>query len=191
MARGKLVRHKDELMVAISNDKQIQEQLTDMVFDDFGGRKQRNTNPQKTLIAYSEKLKKIIQKKLDHSGLQFDHALFEPDLIYDSKRKCVVINFAWTAYQPNLFKDHISFVPVLLNYGWEVKQDIPAAHARQKTNRIGMPTFAYYQGSYFITDAIHEFNQKYGDKNLYAHFLLGDTNITMYTGSGKLPYIKS
>ena len=180
---GGLCKNDDELIVALMSDKSLQNSLRDMILEESNFQQQRKSNPVKTLATYSARLKKSIEKKLRHSGIEFDGPLFADD-VYDANRKCMVLNFSDNTFRPNLFDTHISFLPVLYNYGWEV------GNKRYPYNPSSNPTYNYYAGNYFITEAINEFNKKYGDKKLYANFMMGDMNLTLYDGNGKLPYIK-
>lgn len=182
---GGLLSNDDEVFIAIKSDTELQDKLRAMIFEDMGFKQQRNTNPKKTLIAYAKKLAKEVEKKLKISGVEFEGSLFSEQIEYDERKKCVVLNFSDDTFQKNIFQTHVSFVPVLYNYGWEV-----GGKKYHYSNSNGMPSFRYYAGSYFITEAIKEFNNSHKDKNLYADFMLGDMNLTLYEGNSKLPYIK-
>ena len=187
MAKPKKIRNDSDLFVALSSDKELQDELRAMLMEDLGLGRKRNTNANKTLQLYAQRLKNMIEKHLRASGVNFNHPLFdEAEPVYNEKRKCVEIKFSSDAFRPNVSNKYKSFVPVLLNYGWENENFVATGSMVAAGNM--RPTFMYYAGSYFITDAIQEFNEKYKDKKIYANFLLGNMNLTLYTGEGKLPY---
>lgn len=187
MAKANKIRNDSDLFVALSSDKELHNDIRDMLMEDLGLGRKRNTNARKTLQLYAQRLKNMIEKNLRASGVNFNHPLFdnaEPE--YNEKRKCIEIKFSSEAFRPNISRQYKSFVPVLLNYGWENENFVATGSMISAGNMH--PTFMYYAGSYFITDAVQEFNEKYKDKKIYAHFLLGNMNLTLYTGDGKLPY---
>lgn len=149
----------------------------------------------KTLKKYWDELKDMIVSNLDGTPGKKLGEIFESDIKKLDWNKAQ-INFSENAFRSNMFAEgmpghHISFVPILLNYGWDVQKDIGVGY-RQKyySSDRSLMTYQYYAGSYFITKAINEFNEKYKSINVRADFWLGDTNITLYDGSGKLPYIR-
>lgn len=176
------IKNDDQLFMAITSDKELQDELDTLINE---GRVRRNSNPQITLNDYCKKLVKAVNNKLQSAGIT-NEDFFEDVFIYDHASRTMQINFSSSAYAVNKFKTHVSFLPVLYNYGWEVKQKKSAAMRKNPA----LMSFAYYAGCYFITEAIEEFNAKYANKNLYAKFLYGDTNLTLYMGNGKLPYIQ-
>lgn len=57
------------------------------------------------------------------------------------------------AYHKNLFGDHMSYVPLLINSGW---------HSKKLEDRIGgkeIPHFTRYEGYHFIEKAVRMFNR--------------------------------
>lgn len=56
------------------------------------------------------------------------------------------------AYHINIFEDHMSYVPLLINSGW---------HSRKLENAIGhaVPRFTSYEGYHFVEKAIKMFNK--------------------------------
>lgn len=55
------------------------------------------------------------------------------------------------AYHKNLFGDHNSFVPLLINSGW---------HSQKLEDRIGVvPRFTRYEGYHFVEKAVEMFNR--------------------------------
>lgn len=176
------IKNDDQLFMAITSDNDLQNELDSLINE---GKSRRNSNPQKTLNYYCKLLVKDLNRKLLIAGITADD-FFEDIFVYDNKSRTMQINFSSEAYAVNKYKTHVSFLPVLYNYGWEVKRKKTAAVRKNP----GLMSFEYYAGSYFITEAIEEFNAKYANKNVYAKFLYGDTNLTLYMGNGKLPYIQ-
>lgn len=189
------IKNDDQLFMAITSDKDLQNQLDSLINE---GKVRRNSNPQKTLDDYCKRLVNLLNKKLRMAGIT-NKDFFEDKFVYDDKSRTMQINFSSAAYSENdtdkhygayainKYKTHVSFLPVLYNYGWEVKRKKTAAVRKNPA----LMSFEYYAGSYFITEAIEEFNAQYANKNVYAKFLYGDTNLTLYMGNGKLPYIQS
>jgi hypothetical protein len=55
------------------------------------------------------------------------------------------------AYHKNLFGDHMSYVPLLINNGW---------HSKKLEDRIGeVPRFTRYEGYHFLERAVQMFNR--------------------------------
>lgn len=89
------------------------------------------------------------------------------------------ITFKSDAYQINAVKSspHMSFIPVLLNYGWNVGgSDNPRARSY----------FEYFEGTGFITDAIDAFNAKYGSQGITAEFIFNGQNVESMSN---VPYL--
>jgi hypothetical protein len=149
----------------------------------------------KTLENRSAELKAMILKNLEGTPGAKLGDIFENEIEKLDWNK-VQINFSDNAFRGNMFKEgtpgyHVSFVPILLNYGWDVGKDIGVGyHQKFAKADPSIMTYQYYAGCYFITKAIAEFNEKYKKLNIKAEFFLGDKNITLYDGNGKLPYIR-
>lgn len=84
------------------------------------------------------------------------------------------IEFNERAFHPN-FKNKNSFVPVLVNYGWDW------GGARPHLPR----SYQYYAGSGYITKAIEEFNKKYAKKGISAQLVIDGIPVEDW---GSIPY---
>lgn len=109
--------------------------------------------------------------------------LFE-GIEFDSENRQVLIKFANTAWASNIVKNdpHQSFVPVLLNYGWQLS----GANKSPATSNM----FWRYQGNNFISDAIERFNLKCANDNIriQAKFLINGINAETIYSNGSIPY---
>ena len=75
------------------------------------------------------------------------------------------------AYHRNLFDDHDSFVPLLVNFGW---------HSKGLESAIGkaVPRLTYYEGFHMVERAIMQFNQQ----NPFGMRISPDDVIAIYNG---------
>ena len=75
------------------------------------------------------------------------------------------------AYHRNLFDDHDSFVPLLVNFGW---------HSKGLEAMIGksVPRLTYYDGFHMVERAIIQFNQQ----NPFGVHISPDDVIAVYNG---------
>lgn len=90
----------------------------------------------------------------------------------------------------NFFKDHQSFVPHLLDRGWEVTKlgHIKNSSKPRVTDKFGNPiTFRSYSGSHFLERAVDEFNTKYAGTEFKASILVDGIPLNDY--AGKIPYM--
>lgn len=117
---------------------------------------------------YAADLQRIINKYLDEYYNSYNPVVHERtrqlykmlgNVEVDNENNSIIIHFNQNAWQINAVKSdpHDSFVPRLLNSGWEVK----------KSNKGGS-RFLYFEGSFFIDNAIEEFNIKYAKLGVYA-----------------------
>lgn len=83
-------------------------------------------------------------------------------LQYDSGE--VTFGFGPSAMQENAVRSnpHMSFVPHLLNSGWRLRG---AKNYRGRGNR-----FMYFEGSFFIDNAIEEFNTRHQSEGIVAFY---------------------
>lgn len=90
----------------------------------------------------------------------FDDATY----LYDSNG--VTIGFGSQAMQINAVKSdpHYSFVPELLNTGWSL------SGVKTSRNKSSVNRFVYFQGSFFINNAIEEFNAKHRRDGVHAEY---------------------
>lgn len=77
----------------------------------------------------------------------------------------ITFGFSSSAMQKNAVKSdpHMSFVPHLLNYGWRVKG------AKDKYAGNGN-RFLRFEGSFFIDNAIEEFNLLHSSEGVFAFY---------------------
>ena len=87
----------------------------------------------------------------------FQDSLYAEDFIHarvNGNRIELSVSFRPSmAYHKNLFGDHMSYVPLLINSGW---------HSKKLEDRIGgkeIPRFTRYEGYHFIEKAVQMFNR--------------------------------
>ena len=107
------IKNDDQLFIAITSDNDLQNELDSLINE---GKPRRNSNPQKTLNYYCKLLVKDLNRKLLIAGITADD-FFEDIFVYDNKSRTMQINFSSEAYAVNKYKTHVSFLPVLYNYG--------------------------------------------------------------------------
>lgn len=74
------------------------------------------------------------------------------------------------AYHRNLFNDHDSFVPLLINFGW---------HSKKLEAMIGkIPRLTYYEGFHMVERAIKQFNTQ----NPFGIHISPDDVVAIYNG---------
>ena len=95
---------------------------------------------------------KIYQRTYD-----FQDSLYAEDFIHarvNGNRIELSVSFRPSmAYHKNLFGDHMSYVPLLINSGW---------HSKKLEDRIGgkeIPRFTRYEGYHFLEKAVQMFNR--------------------------------
>ena len=87
----------------------------------------------------------------------FQDSLYAEDFIHarvNGNRIELSVSFRPSmAYHKNLFGDHMSYVPLLINSGW---------HSKKLEDRIGgkeIPRFTRYEGYHFLEKAVQMFNR--------------------------------
>lgn len=155
-------RNFNELMSAILNDKDVK---NDIVL-------KRNKKNDQALREYASELRNMINKNLrayysSYSPLMYDRTnklktsinTYFP-VMQSGQNISAVLQFNDKAWHENAVQSdsHISFVPELLNYGWHVKDSKVIRNNR----------FYYYEGSFYITNAIEEFNSMYSSQGIIA-----------------------
>ena len=83
----------------------------------------------------------------------------------------------------NLFGDHMSFMPALVNWGWTVDP------AKKKWIRIKSPMFWHYDGTHYIDKGIEAFNEREWRNYTYASLYIDGTPAEFYSESHKAPYM--
>lgn len=117
---------------------------------------------------YATDLQRIINKYLDEYYNSYDPVVHKRtkqlykmlgNIDVDNESNVIIVHFNQNAWQTNVVQSepHSSFVPMLLNTGWEVK----------KSNKGGR-RFLYFEGSFFLDNAIEEFNVKYAKLGVHA-----------------------
>lgn len=93
---------------------------------------------------------KIYQRTYD-----FQNSLYAEDFIHaraNGNRIELSVSFRPSmSYHRNIFGDHESFVPLLINSGW---------YSKKLEDRIGVvPRFTQYEGYHFVEKAVNMFNK--------------------------------
>ena len=153
----------DELMSAILHDENIKKEVIS---------KKEKINGQ-ILREYAVELRNMINKNLRNYYNSYTPQLYErtnklktsidtyPRTVHNGEQMYAVLNFNDNAWHESVDMEsghHSSFVPGLLNYGWHVK------NTKVKRNN----RFYYYEGSFYITNAIEEFNSMYSSHGIRA-----------------------
>lgn len=124
------------------------------------------------LKKYAKELKQMIDKNLRQYYSSYSPKMYKrhsrgqnimsslyvnPNSVDDSS---ILLEFDSNAYHINAVKSdpHFSFVPALINFGWRVHD----------TDVVRNNRFNYYEGSFYITNAIDEFNAMYAPYGVYA-----------------------
>lgn len=122
------------------------------------------------------------------NGLRNNPSSIFESIEYDTESQTVHIRFAGIAWAPNaVSRDrHESFIPVLLNYGWNVKG---GKISRGQVNSI-YPSFNYYAGNDFISEAIEKFNLRCANENrhIQAKFMINGIDAETLYNNGGIPY---
>lgn len=133
---------------------------------------ERSKENDKILREYAAELRRMINKNLrnyynSYSPIMYDRTnklktsinAYSP-IVQDGSEIFAVLQFNDNAWHENAVasQSHESFVPSLINYGWHVKD----------TKVIRNNRFYYYEGSFYITNAIEEFNSMYASRGISA-----------------------
>lgn len=140
------------------------------------------------LREYAKELRQAIMTNLDtyYAYIPMRLDLRTEELKYalnrtriDAANNLIVIDFNDAAWHPSISKKHghESFMPVLVNYGWNVGPK----------PRLLERSFNYYGGSNYITDAIEKFNDKYKKRGIYAKFEINGKPVESY--GSYVPYL--
>lgn len=148
----------DDLMKAILKDENVKKtaaknvgKVTYKMFDEI----------------YAPALKRLIRKNVEtyySSYYPKQHirefalrGLFETHGIYYQMERTMELKFNEDkAFALNVDHTHWSFLPSLINFGWQVG------------GRKGGNRFMYFAGSFFITNAVEEFNAMYSKHGIFA-----------------------
>lgn len=104
----------------------------------------------------------------------FQDSLYAEDFIHarvrDNRIELSVSFRPSMAYHKNLWNDHTSYVPLLINSGW---------HSKKLEQRMKpVHRFTWYEGYHFIEKAVHFFNQR----NPYGVYISPDDVEAVWEG---------
>ena len=177
-------RNDSDLIKAIKKDKRLLQQIKQNAIKNG-----INLQKSKKSLGYAKDVAELetYAKELNHMIISQFKSLPEfkkifVDNMFDGitteSQNLIRMKFSDSMIKENKFKTHLSFIPILWEYGWSVKG--------AKYSREHFMAFSYYAGSHAISDAISKFNKKHEKDGIYAMFTLGDTDIQLITE--KLPY---
>lgn len=155
-------RNFKDLVAGITSN----EQFKNMVIQE------RSKKTDAKLREYAKELRRMINKNLStyyksYSPVEYDRTnklkssinTYSP-IVNDGVNISAVLQFNDNAWHDNavLNDPHESFVPALINYGWHLKNTTVTRNNR----------FRHFSGSFYITNAIDEFNAMYSKYGVFA-----------------------
>lgn len=112
------------------------------------------------------------------------HSIFynNPMTITDNPDGSISVSVPFTekSYRRNLFDDHYSFIPLLMDQGWIVHRETASKYPA--TAALTYPTFERFVGTKAMQTVIDNFNAKYAPKGISAQLNYDDDSLGFVKG---------